>query len=495
MANIQLKDLIPGKEYNIQVRSVNNLGESSEWSTTYSFTAPPQTIDPITSQPAPLETIFATQVGAGDGTNTSGLFKSSTFDGSVSSSDFSIPTLLSGAIDPAYVGTTGWAMDYKGNAVFSNAYVRGFINAQSGVFSGDITSTATISGGTIQTSSIQKISLDGTSDAISFTDTLGEKVAHITSAIADPLDGFQFQKGILMHIGQDANKNVGSSYPFIYLSGEPETSDGSIILATATGNFISAATYQNGEISLVNISGTNVEISGDTGIAGDLNVTGDINATTFYGDLVGNASSATDATNASWADSAGDLNGYITSDWWVEGSDPDGRFTWHGAVIQPATGDTMLLEADSRISSFRIYKNTTTTGANVNISTGGLMSIQRVSSSFHIKDEIKTLSNYSELSSIIPQEKRSGTGDINLLEFLNVTPVSFKSISENDDNDIVRIGFIAQDIAEKTPEIATYDENGNVVYFDSHGVMSALLAICQNQEQRIKNLESRLAAL
>ena len=128
MANIQLKDLIPGKTYNIQVRSTNANGEISEWSNTYTFVAPPDT-----SQT--LENIYQGQVGSGDGTDTSGVLKSATFDGTLGTS-FDIK-LNAGKIDSSinpdtgrpYSGNVGWAIDYAGNAIFNNALIRGTLEA------------------------------------------------------------------------------------------------------------------------------------------------------------------------------------------------------------------------------------------------------------------------------------------------------------------------------------------------------------------------------
>lgn len=486
MANIQLKDLIPGKEYNIQVRSVNNLGESSEWSTTYSFTAPPQTIDPATLQPAPLETIFATQVGAGDGTNTSGLFKSSTFDGSVSSSDFSIPTLLSGAIDPAYVGTTGWAMDYKGNAVFSNAYVRGFINAQSGIFSGNITSTATISGGIIQTSSLQKISIDGTTDAISFTDIVGEQAAHILSASTEPGAGFAYSKGILMHIGSTPDRFVGSNYPFLYLSGEPETSDGQIVLATTAGNYISLYTYQDGEVSSVNISGTDINITGDIGLTGDLNASGSIHAALGFvgdleGDITGNASTADSATEADWAALADGCDGDFT--------------VINGSVIANGTGTGTSLfqniDVDSDIIGSADMYGFVAGGRALRINgpndPGTSYKFGTASSSRRVK---------SHIESII-------MNDLEIENYFKINPVEYfytSQIANATESELIgkvkEIGLIAEELQELNfNSLINLDENGiaDYVHYDKLSIYNTI--IIKIQQEKIKNLESRLAAL
>jgi hypothetical protein len=232
--------------------------------------------------------------------------------------------------------------------------------------------------------------------------------------------------------------------------------------------------------------------------AGNMYAAGTIQADGgFIGNISGSAGSAGSATTAADATRAAFLSGggvaRIQATSWTAG---DGNGTaYNGDLIYPVNYDTLVIHASTRIASKTIRDNTTASGANVNISTGTLMSLQRVSSSYHIKHDIKPLSEYSNLSHIVPEEKISGLGGIDLLKILDVVPVSFRSLGSDDDPDLVRVGFIAQDIAEKVPEVATYDEHGEVTYFDINAVASALLAVCQNQETRIKELENRLAAL
>lgn len=128
MANLELKDLLPGKTYALQVRAKNENGELSEWSNTYTFTAPIDTTQTLVN-------VYQSQIG-GDGISnpSSGALKSANFNGSLNlgvggdPEDFSIKT-TAGKINPTFAGTTGWAIDYAGNAIFSNALIRGTIQA------------------------------------------------------------------------------------------------------------------------------------------------------------------------------------------------------------------------------------------------------------------------------------------------------------------------------------------------------------------------------
>lgn len=54
-----------------------------------------------------------------------------------------------------YNGSVGWKIDANGTAFFANANVTGTINANSGTFSGNLSSTAVITGGTLRGSTIE----------------------------------------------------------------------------------------------------------------------------------------------------------------------------------------------------------------------------------------------------------------------------------------------------------------------------------------------------
>lgn len=128
MAKAQIKDLIPGKTYRVQVRAVNDNGEYSEWSTSQQFTVPNNidvsgayAIAPITKM------TYRTIVGDSTATKQSGLIQSAGFNGALLNNNNLDMT-------PANAGNAGWAIDYSGNAIFNNILARGTIQATQGYF-------------------------------------------------------------------------------------------------------------------------------------------------------------------------------------------------------------------------------------------------------------------------------------------------------------------------------------------------------------------------
>ena len=71
-----------------------------------------------------------------------------------------------------------------------------------------------------------------------------------------------------------------------------------------------------------------------------------------------------------------------------------------------------------------------------------------------------------------------------------------KTMNEGVDPNQEFFGFIAEDLGENFPELATYSENlGRYDSVSYSRITAVLTAICQNQETRIKQLETRLDQL
>jgi hypothetical protein len=153
-------------------------------------------------------------------------------------------------------------------------------------------------------------------------------------------------------------------------------------------------------------------------------------------------------------------------------------------------GSDVTLGTTTQFLAQDIYDSTSGTTANVIVGSAGRL--RRISSTQDVKDNIYNLSN-NEISSSIDVNKISNTKVFDPYSVLELSSVSFSLI--NDERDATVIGFIAEDIADKSPELAEYDDNGKPIYFNIGGIAAAMLVVIQDQQDRIKSLEERLAIL
>lgn len=143
-----------------------------------------------------------------------------------------------------------------------------------------------------------------------------------------------------------------------------------------------------------------------------------------------------------------------------------------------------------QITSLPTYNNSAALTNNVHITTAGVF--RRNSSNQKNKHSIIALSDSPFGESVLKNKILDGEPNINYLNILNITPVEFKTIEDGVKTNRTLLGFIADDIADKVPEIATYDENGVPEYYDVNAIVSGLLAVVQNQQKEINELQNKL---
>ena len=77
-------------------------------------------------------------------------------------------------------------------------------------------------------------------------------------------------------------------------------------------------------------------------------------------------------------------------------------------------------------------------------------------------------------------------------DVLTLTPVQYR---RNEAPASVVTGFIADDVEQKFPTAATYDERGKLEAIDIRGIVAGLLAVVQDQQATITDLRARIEAL
>lgn len=118
MASIQLKDLVPGKNYKVKVRAKYKGEDPGPWSKILNFKAPIKSKD---DDDDTLNSKYGIVVGSKKDPKR-GYIISSTFNGQI--------TLKNGLVidddkNNTNIGTQGWAIDHKGNSIFNNIVARG----------------------------------------------------------------------------------------------------------------------------------------------------------------------------------------------------------------------------------------------------------------------------------------------------------------------------------------------------------------------------------
>lgn len=173
----------------------------------------------------------------------------------------------------------------------------------------------------------------------------------------------------------------------------------------------------------------------------------------------------------------------------ISGANPTYRL-WSGHLDPTKAGfrvDTNGHITAGLITSSATYNRTDTT-AYVSISAAGILG--RYSSTQRIKYDILPINTL--LGPSIDQSKIvSSSPSINYRNILSVTPVEYSLIDQPEGR---KFGFIAEDVADKLPEIATYDDEGPT-YFDMAGLIAATLAVIQDQQKNIEDLQNRVLQL
>lgn len=173
----------------------------------------------------------------------------------------------------------------------------------------------------------------------------------------------------------------------------------------------------------------------------------------------------------------------------ISGANPTYRL-WSGHLDPTKAGfrvDTNGHITAGLITSSATYNRTDTT-AYVSISAGGVLG--RYSSTQRIKYDIIPINTL--LGPSVDQSKViSSSPSINYKNILSLTPVEYTLIDYPEDK---KFGFIAEDVADKLPEIATYDDSGPT-YFDMAGLIAATLAVVQDQQKNIQDLQNRVLQL
>jgi hypothetical protein len=146
-----------------------------------------------------------------------------------------------------------------------------------------------------------------------------------------------------------------------------------------------------------------------------------------------------------------------------------------GQIVFNANGaERFRINADGNLSAIGIFNNTTASGANVHISSGGGGQLFRSTSSIKYKTDV--------------QDATHGLTDV-----LKLRPVTYKGIN---DGDTVFGGLIAEEVHEAgLSEFVQYAEDGSPDALAYANMVSLCIKAIQEQQAIITDLKSRIEAL
>lgn len=619
MAKAEIKDLIPGKTYRVQVRAVNDNGEYSEWSTsqivavpnniTYTSTGISHPILAMSGNGAVVSIGFSTThpftvgnvititgssnssfnlknvvvasvtsvtgitvISAVSGSSTggtatrnynvsnqdlfllyntsvgdpsatvsnSGLLKSSNFDGTLGAG---------GNIVPGSEGNTGWAIDYAGYGVFNNVFVRGNITAASGTIGtnpykwyigneyegiddahGVIATWNHALGGELPDVGAPGIELDSEGYiALYGPYSTGHQILAIQSgSLGDYSAGISYRT---------TTGSVGTSIPFsgniVFRGISGDTLNNAQVVVSSTNTSVTALgdrgtlSIDNG-VNLIDGAGTGTRYllgfsassggsriqasqapvtSGTTGTWVEDNI--QINP---YGGTINLGSSASASPTTLWGKTnvkaAGDVSlstgGYSLA----VGDTSAVHMRLDGNEIQVVDGATGLAgpininnngsglsgqinlgggssTAYSHIKSYGVFNFTPSSSGRLavyiqNFSNGDEYKIGSISSSLRYKQDVKPI-------------------ECDLSKILEMTPVEFRwksEVASFGDSAGTDIGFIAEQAEELgLTHLYMVDEEGKPEAIFYERIPVYLFQVVKNQQEQIKSLETRLAAL
>jgi hypothetical protein len=156
-------------------------------------------------------------------------------------------------------------------------------------------------------------------------------------------------------------------------------------------------------------------------------------------------------------------------------------------------GDDVFITGDLEVDGALTSTSTSVPNMRINTSTGVIKETTHVNSAQRFKHDIVPLDD-SQFGGDINQALLGDFGNqmVDPFDVLEVTPIQYR---RNEAPSVVVTGFLAEDVEQKFPTAATYDDDGILETIDERAIVAALLAVVKNQAATIQDLRSRIEAL
>lgn len=159
-------------------------------------------------------------------------------------------------------------------------------------------------------------------------------------------------------------------------------------------------------------------------------------------------------------------------------------------VSSSGSNSAFRVGSGGQVYSYGIDASTTDNAANVRVGSGA--QLIKSTSTVRVKDEVISLSG--EIAGV-PYAKSAQYGaSVDPYDVLSISPAEYRSLCPADD--LHRsFGFVAEDVAEKFPWGAEWDEDGVPNAVSDRPILAALLVVVQEQKSLIESLTARIVAL
>lgn len=482
MANILLNKLQPGKTYTVAVKAIDSEGNMSPNSITYTFTTPKTKLDG--SQLVATNTTVVTAIANDSASVVGGALTAGSLDanglsyagktnlatiwnstsgGYTTNASLTSTTASAGAVIINSTGILGYQFgsatnvgqaNFFLNTLDGNAYFRGTIYAGAGNIGGWALSPGSIYNSSSFINIYGSITNQSTSLSISQTSSAAQNIFYGTTDTKN-YDGSSNSASTRLAIGYTTAVSGRSlSVPYIAASMYDNVFNPSFDLTRAWLDAFYGFEYHNDiykmkvTLGIPRIDSTN---SG-TGAPGVQAKTVSGNNSTLF--LQNNSGSL--------------MLGFGTTT-------SDNSPIYSTGIRYSTTTSTA--------GKYPIYIDSTTS------------QILSYTSTNENKTNINNLSLQTKLSESIPKQKISSNRVFDPFKILNISPVTYNSLLLNDNPDTINVGFIIEDIGEKVPELSVLLEDGSYGMYNLDGIVASILAVVQNQQEKIKELEQRLASL
>jgi len=290
--------------------------------------------------------------------------------------------------------------------------------------------------------------------------------------------------------------------------------------AAATDINNNITTISGGKITTGTITANQITANGIFGRTVGTNSSGQrvvLSAANNAIDFYDSTSKTADIAAATFRSTGGiTVNGMIDSSSFIEAS----THVYVGGNIFPGGTSSDLYLMSSAYSGYLncrpVYDRTpTATPANVVIGSGGRF--VRSTSSERYKDNLVPLTD-NELLGVDTNKicSASAEGCLDYYDVLLLSPTQFIGndppleplmVEKEVDGEIVVVkeeqeiprsiylGFVAEDVLEKFPVAAQWDEDGVTQSYDSNAILAAVVAVVQDQQKIIEDLQNRVLQL